>query len=499
MEPQLATEDIQGHVFPGFGATHSVVIVLNIREPAQARAALAKLPRVTSMAEALHDKSERREAAVRGIDRPAQSSVSFAVSLAASALRSWNVRTSALDASFDAGMLDDAIALGDPTGDAGIPSDWMFNNSASTRADVLLVGAHSEEAVLHREAERWISLLRPSLEPVLVEYGRRRAHDKEFFGFNDGVSQPALRGVDHNGEPLSRRTIAPQDPRSQLFAKPGQLLVWPGLVVFGYAGQTSDVTVPGPEMQPPTSWLRNGSYLVFRRLRQDVAAFRSAVGDLQSQLINAGEHVSEAWVGSRLVGRWPDGTPVTASPHGPDSEISDSLRVNNFRFASRLSPTPLWVNPPLELPAVSSDLLGRACPRVAHIRKVNPRDGMSEIGAEHHAEKLILRRGVTFGPEEEDAPEAQRGLLFLSYQTSIVNQFKFLQMNWSNSATRPTGDGIDPVIGQDGTDHPKRFLKLFGPSGQSRHCRFDGRWVVPTGGEYFVTLGIAGLKWVLDG
>jgi len=502
MEPQIDSEDIQGHVFPGFGTSHSVVVALRLQQPAEGRAALAELlPDITPMEESLGERRRRGDAAFHSLPRPMQQKPSLAISIAATALRSWGVDTSGFDPSFHAGMRADAAELGDHIGHDSVPTDWTFDTGEDDRVDVLLVAGHSERALLEQAVQHWLSLLAPHLSPVLVEYGHRRSRDKEFFGFNDGISQPAMRGVTPDGGHVSRRLIASDDPRADLYAKPGQLLIWPGSFLFGYPRQTSLPTQAGTPIPPPAAWMRNGSYLVFRRLLQNVRAFREAISGMEQYLAQQGEQVPVGWVAARLVGRWPDGTPLTASPNRADPDISDNpLRINNFRFFASLSETPLadTGHPPQNLPSVPADPLGFACPRVSHIRQVNPRDGISEIGQEHHPSKLMLRRGISFGPEEEESPDADRGLLFLSYQTSIVEQFKFVQVNWANATQRPTGDGRDPIIGQDGTLNTERRVQIFAPSGRQLRCPFNGRWVVATGGGYFVTPSISGLRHLLS-
>jgi Dyp-type peroxidase family len=504
-EPKIESEDIQGHVFPGFGTTHSVVVVLrqdNPLDPSEGRKVLASLvPEVTTMSESLGERETRREAVIMGLPRPGQQKISLALAIAATTLRSWGHDTSGFDPSFDDGMTNDAKSLGDPVGDDSVPLEWQFATNEDNRADLLLIAGHSEKADLEQAVGRWLHTLQPHWKDIWIEYGRRRDGDREFFGFIDGVSQPAMRGVTSEGIYVSRRTIASDDSRSNLFAKPGQILVWPGSFLFGYPGQTTEPTQAGSLVEPPVKWMKNGSYLVFRRLLQNVSAFRNALAATEANLTEQGEILPEGWLASRLVGRWPDGTPLTASPKCPDSKISENpLRINNFLFSAALSPTPLagTGEPPQSIPEVPADPIGKACPLVSHIRKINPRDGFSEIGTENHPGKLMLRRGITFGPEESEDPDAERGLHFLSYQTSIVNQFKFIQSNWANSGVRPTGNGLDPIIGQDGTLDNLRSIKLFAPSGRQRQCPFNGRFVVASGGGYFVAPGIAGLRFLLD-
>lgn len=66
----------------------------------------------------------------------------------------------------------------------------------------------------------------------------------------------------------------------------------------------------------------------------------------------------------------------------------------------------------------------------------------------------MLRRGITYGPElqpnegpygETVADIQDRGLLFVSYQSSIARGFEFVQARWANSHDfQQAGDGKDP-------------------------------------------------------
>lgn len=71
-----------------------------------------------------------------------------------------------------------------------------------------------------------------------------------------------------------------------------------------------------------------------------------------------------------------------------------------------------------------------ACPFAAHIRKMNPRNDLTEDTIRPH---MILRRGIPFGPEVSDEERQsttttqERGLLFVCYQSVLSNGFSFLQ------------------------------------------------------------------------
>ncbi len=142
---------------------------------------------------------------------------------------------------------------------------------------------------------------------------------KEHFGFQDGISQPGVRGR-LSPDPdsfLTPRVIDPSHtPQAWLYGLPGQDLVWPGEFILGYPGSAADPLIPGAVKLPGPQWSRNGSYLAFRRLRQDVAAFWSFVtsfarGSVQASRVHRGQRAMVGVaVGGPLAKRGPAGTPA---------------------------------------------------------------------------------------------------------------------------------------------------------------------------------------------
>lgn len=94
-------------------------------------------------------------------------------------------------------------------------------------------------------------------------------------------------------------------------------------------------------------------------------------------------------------------------------------------------------------------------------------------------QKLILRRGITFG-RELGKSDGDRGLLFVAYQTSIVDQFEFIMNDWVNDENKPhANSGVDPIIGgaRDSTI-------LLNNGNTTFPLTVPGGWVVAAGGEY---------------
>ena len=204
---------------------------------------------------------------------------------------------------------------------------------------------------------------------------------------------------------------------------------------------------------------------------------------------------------SLLVGRWPSGLPIVESPERDDpAKTALPFALEHFSYRD---PVAMRVTSPASgeeilLPAGADDPAGRVCPFAAHVRKVNPRNDPPELGS-HEAtlQRRILRRGITYGSPSRDVREddgVDRGLVFVSYQTSIEHQFEFLSRNWMNSSVNPNGGGHDLIVGQSSTPTRRRRATLSPSFGRNALVNAADEWVIPTGGGYFFSPSISALK-----
>jgi Dyp-type peroxidase family len=462
------TGDVQGNVIPGFNKDHQHFVFLRLSDVTRARAWLSRLaPRLTTMGQALEFKRAHRTTRQRtGQTEPPLSSVWINVAFSHRGIVALAGEVEAAkfgERSFKDGHAARSGYLGDPPDAArGWPG-----------ADVLVIVAADVVADL----EAAVADLAPDGLEVVFEQrgdtlpGALRGH--EHFGFKDGISQPGVRGK-AGGEFITPRFLAAEDPHARLFAKPGQPLLWPGQFLLGEPRQDpQDLYAPAAAARSFPAWARRGSYLVVRRLRQDVEAFWSFMVD------HAGE-TDPIRYAATLVGRWPSGAPLSRAPESDDPALGgDELVNNHFLFEddtrpSVLRPIPGWGGD--RAPQARGDVFGTTCPHFAHIRKVNPRDAGTDMGTPADTLlRLILRRGIPFGPPliGGDDPGAERGLLFAAYAATIEDQFEFLIRRWVNSELHPRFGGRDPVIG---ADRP---------------------WVTPTGGGYFFAPPVSAVADVL--
>ena len=178
---------------------------------------------------------------------------------------------------------------------------------------------------------------------------------------------------------------------------------------------------------------------------------------------------------------------------------------NAFQYVSEMEPFKLksGAEEPEGYPEMAQpDPAGRACPLGAHLRKVQPRDHSSDMGNSNDTlKRRLIRRGIVYGEPIADNrvdDEVDRGLLFVSYQSSIDDQFEFLITHWANNDASPhSGGGHDMIIGQSAEEDRERIIEVPLADGVTKAITTKDEWVVPTGGGYFFMPSISALKNVI--
>ncbi|MEA5469012.1 Dyp-type peroxidase [Spirulina sp. 06S082] len=264
----------------------------------------------------------------------------------------------------------------------------------------------------------------------------------EHFGFVDGISQPLFLKRDIVRSRVNNCNFSQWDPRAPLSI----------VVEKDRNGQKED---------------SYGSYLVYRKLEQNVKGWNENVASLAKEL-----KVEPEFVGASTMGRFKDGTPLTMA----DVPSHAVTPTNNFNF--------------------DEDTKAMKCPFHAHIRKTNPRGDTGRVESAPNAEQAletelghrIARRGISYGDNDiNHEPETGSGLLFLCFQATIENQFNFIQSAWANQPKFVQVDvGPDPVISPPGSQN---WTKEWGK--EATENRPFKLWMKVKGGEYFFAPSIS--------
>lgn len=455
-------DDVQGNVLRGYRFDHAHHLVLSVGDPDGARRLLRRFTSAVTPAAPWYEKPDttlnvaftHRGLAALGVDE--ESLASF-------------------PEEFREGMRARAR---DHLGDVGADDqdNWETDGVQHVDAHVLfMIYGRTAEGADERRSQVVADALDHGFRLIATEAlsnlagpggwdARKRI---EHFGFADGVSQPAVEGarqpsiVEGNGTPLADGTWRP---------------VRTGEFLLGYPNEEGDA----PTLPQPEALSRNGTYLVYRKLGQDVAGFRRIVAE------RAEAHGLDAdLLAAKLMGRetngaalHPEGELAGEQP-GVDTEPRDPAAVNDFRF-------------------YEEDRSGHGCPVASHIRRANPRDGLG-LQPELISRHRMLRRGMPYGPPLPDGvledDGVDRGLLFVACCANISRQFEFVQREWLNDGnTIGVGHTADPIAGH-GTA-PRAFSFDLGDDSGIVVLANLPSLVQVKGGEYLFQPSLTGLRFL---
>ena len=117
-------------------------------------------------------------------------------------------------------------------------------------------------------------------------------YNPDSFGFNDGISHPQVFGINDSPDLKFKLDDVVQSKDSSNFVDPGVILV----------GRHGDENRPKPE------WMKDGSFLVFRKLEQHVDTWNDFVANRWKDAGSKGA----AQFGAQLMGRWQSGRSISA-------------------------------------------------------------------------------------------------------------------------------------------------------------------------------------------
>ena len=333
----LELDDMQGLIARGYGSLKSArYAVLHIDDPVRARSWLARTAAEVTPAAAHPD------------------DVALNVCVSASGVRKLGISANAFGLfsnEFRTGMATPhrRRALGDVG--ASAPEFWLWGGPNTSRSICFLLVFARDSTTLD---QRFLSIASGFADAGVSEICTLETSDlagKEHFGFADGISQPTIAGMSPTRADIPANTVAP------------------GEFILGYAneyGQYTDRPLLDPSAQPSgglpvdveasgkADFGRNGTYLVFRHLSQDVRGFWRFADQATRRGDGTSDSEKRVWLAARMVGRWPSGAPLTLAPSADNPSLATA---NDFTYHY-------------------ADEFGLNCPIGAHVRRAHPRDSL---------------------------------------------------------------------------------------------------------------------------
>ncbi|GAA0765070.1 peroxidase [Ideonella azotifigens] len=336
---------------------------------------------------------------------------------------------------------------------------------------------------------------------ALVENGQVVA--KEHFGYTDGISDPVFEGMPPSaqstkgrGKPMPGSTWAPLATGEFLLGHPDEAHEYP----------------PGPK---PGLLARNGSYLIYRKLHQNVGTFEAYL-EQQGRAYPGGKELLAA----KFAGRWRDnGAPLARAPDAAskqrfDAEFYAALKAGDMAKVDDL----------LSDFDYNQDMSGAKCPFSAHIRRCNPRGSLQMIhepgdlpgslkqsvdafdtpGALSNRRRM-LRRGLPYGQvKDRSRDDGNHGIVIMLVNADINRQFEFVQQQWMNYGNDfKAGNDKDILLGNHSEDptQPSKAVLQTDPAGHDAPHFLPRipRFVETRGGDYFFVPSLTALRMIAAG
>jgi Dyp-type peroxidase family len=369
--------------------------------------------------------------------------------------------------------------LGDAHSSAPTEWNWGGPNNETVHMMVMLFAAKEQE-LKDYYAETVSTFTTGGLKEIMHIDGQNLEEGREHFGFRDGMGQPVIEGSGRKG--------------------PEEDIIETGEFIMGYKNEygvfpdTPYVTTPQGNLNLLDADAggsgykdlgRNGSYLVFRQLKQDVCAFWNFMNQQTKKEDGSVDVTGSTRLASKMIGRWPSGAPLVKFPDADPGFVDND---NSWSYHKL-------------------DKEGAKCPFGSHIRRVNPRDNFEDNGIKESLtlskRHRILRRGKLYGQPIVAGPlncdvQEEVGLLFVCFNADISRQYEFIQYTWANYPKfKQLYNDPDPIIGvadkpRDGVQ--QNFTIQEKPA--SRTVNNLQRFVQVRGGAYFFSPSLTAVRYL---
>jgi Dyp-type peroxidase family len=339
-----------------------------------------------------------------------------------------------------------------------------------------------------------------------LDDGREIPTPKEHFGYTDGISDPDFIGASNN--PLA--AIGAGKPTGK---DPKTVEGWAPLETGEFILGHRDEAYEYPKAPQPPLLAKNGTFMVYRKLHENVGAFNQYIEEMGKDFPGGKEALA-----AKFAGRWRNGAPLTT--FGTEQEAQDFVAELDQARKDAKAGCPHAKQKYNQLKSkfvafdYNDDLEGSRCPIGAHARRVNPR-GALEFGVKGAYNtpgalinrRRILRRGLPYGESQDPSSnDGNHGIIFMALNADIERQFEFVQQQWivyGNDFKQ--SNQKDPILGNHGTDkngcpNGQMAIEGDGESGQPPFfCARIPRLVEVRGGDYFFLPSMTALHMLAEG
>ena len=384
---------------------------------------------------------------------------------------------------------------------------WLLGEVDKTKGGVVILPGHI--------GDNGAKLDYQDVRVVLDKEGRPTP--KEHFGYTDGISDPVFEGVPYDTNRVKGRG------KQLVGGKWGPLAT--GEFLLGHVDEAMEY----PHAPEPVLLARNGTYMVYRKLHENVGSFERYLEEQGSKFPGGKELLA-----AKFVGRWRDtGVPLVKAPDA-ESNAKFAAQIEAYNQAisearkkgdeDAVKANEQAIDDILSDFTYENDMSGGKCPFSSHIRRINPRGSLEMIHEDGDApgslklskgafntpsalsdRRRLLRRGLPYGEvKDRSRDDGSHGIVIMMLNADINRQFEFVQQQWINYGNDfKAGNDKEIILGNHSADEkfPSKAVIQVDPNSDEAPFLLSNipRFVETRGGEYFFIPSITALNWIARG
>lgn len=337
----------------------------------------------------------------------------------------------------------------------------------------------------------------------------------EYFGFADGIGDPVFKGQ----YPEETEAVSVQGRGKRMGDKWEPLEA--GEFILGYPDESQEL----PPCAAPTEFMRNGSFMAYRKLHEYVGRFQEVVSteaERFARVRNIDRTEAEITLRAKMCGRWPDGIPMALFPtFGAYMEERARLGFDGSDRLAVLEKQIAYIRSKESSDfRYADDMLGYKTAPGAHLRRMNTRDYLDPLNtvgidpdtgkqflneagtAALNARRRILRRGLPYGPPPgaELTDDTEQGVTMMIVGASLFRQFEFVQQQWIQYGLDfHQGNDTCPMLGNH-KEHRRFAIPADPESGECPYMMSGLKTFVECrGGDYFFVPSMTALRMIAMG